>query len=55
MKLRRIRKIKSTPFTQTMSILIFANKQDLPRAADTNTVVNALNLFNLMRHRGRKM
>ena len=35
--------------------LIFANKQDLPKAADTNTVVNALGLYDLMRHREWKV
>ena len=43
------RALKLCPF------LIFANKQDLPKAADTNTVVNKLGLFDLMRHREWKV
>lgn len=48
-KLSQHHLLKQCPF------LIFANKQDLPRAADTNTVINSLNLFTLMRHREWKV
>ena len=48
-KLTEHRFLKQCPF------LIFANKQDLPRAADTNVVVNSLGLFHLMRYREWKV
>lgn len=35
--------------------LIFANKQDLPKAADTNQIVNTLGLYDLMRYREWKV
>ncbi len=35
--------------------LIFANKQDLPQAADTNHIVNSLGLFQMLRYRNWKV
>ena len=41
--------LRNAPF------LIFANKQDLPNAADTNEIVTKLRLFTLLRHREWKV
>jgi len=35
--------------------LIFANKQDLPKAADTSHIVNSLGLFQMLRYRNWKV
>ena len=50
--------LKNLPEQRALKLcpyLLFANKQDLHKAADTNTVVNKLGLYDLMRHREWKV
>ena len=52
---RELHALMCNPLLSSIPFLIFANKQDLPRAADTNTVVNSLGLYELMRYREWKV